>query len=171
MRQKELSHCPIVGAWDSGTIKLEAPDSRNNSWDNPGTTSLKALANRHLSRDRRQDISGTITPNHPKELSQSSVATIGPVGQIVAPEPGNRPFVDDPEERAAIQTEAMPVRRIRKRMTSWVQASDEPQPGDHCGCCSGSLWWTQSEAPRGWCCCRCRPPVHLPPGAFRVVAT
>ncbi len=52
--------------------------------------------------------------------------------------PNDRPFVDDPEERAAIQTEAMPVRRIRKRMTSWVQASDEPQPGDHCGCCSGS---------------------------------
>ncbi|MDE2344699.1 MAG: hypothetical protein KGL63_15145 [Betaproteobacteria bacterium] len=79
--------------------------------------------------------------------------------------------MDDLVERAAIQAASMPVQHIRKLMTSWAQASDEPQPGDHCGCCSGSLWWTESEAPRGWCCCRCHPPVHLPPSAFRVMAT
>ncbi len=37
-------------------------------------------------------------------------------------EPGDRPFVNDPVERAAIQTEEQPVRRLRKRMTNWAQA-------------------------------------------------
>jgi hypothetical protein len=83
----------------------------------------------------------------------------------------SQPFVDDPAERAAIQAEAMPVRRIRKRMMSWARADDEPQPGDYCGCCKGSLWWTETETPKGWRCHWCHPPVHLPPGAFRVVAT
>ena len=92
--------------------------------------------------------------------------TAAKAGEIISP-----PFVNDPIERAAIQAEGLPVRRIRKRMMSWARAEDEPQPGDYCGCCEGQLWWTESEGSRGWCCCRCHPPCHLQPGEFRAVAT
>ena len=81
------------------------------------------------------------------------------------------PFADDAEERAAIEAEDMPVRRTRKRMVSWANPDDEPQPGDCCGCCSGALWWTSSPAPDGWACCWCHPPAHLAAGQFHVVAT
>jgi hypothetical protein len=77
------------------------------------------------------------------------------------------PFVDDPEERAAIQAEALPVRHLRPR----AAGQGQPQPGDYCGCCKGSLWWTEAEAPKGWRCCCCHPPAHLAPGQFRAVAT
>ena len=145
MRQKELSHCPTPLHWDNGTIKLEAPESRDNS----------------------RDISGTITPSHQKELSHSGCATVSPVGQIAASEPDNRPFVDDPIERAAIQAEAMPVRHLRPR----VAGQGQPQPGDYCGCCRGQLWWAETDTPKGWRCCRCHPPGHLQAGQFRAVAT
>jgi len=82
-----------------------------------------------------------------------------------------RPFVTDPVERAAIQAEAQPVRRIRKRPVSWARADDEPAPGDYCGCCSGSLFWSDTDPPRGWCCTTCHPPCHLQVGQFRVLAT
>ena len=81
--------------------------------------------------------------------------------------PGNRPFVDDPEERAAIQAGAMPVRHLRPR----VAGQGQPQPGDYCGCCRGQLWWAETDTPKGWRCCRCHPPGHLQAGQFRAVAT
>lgn len=80
-------------------------------------------------------------------------------------------FSDDPEERAAIVAEDMPVRHTRKRMVSWADPDDEPQPGDCCGCCSGALWWTGTPAPDGWACCWCHPPAHLQPPEYRVIAT
>ncbi len=72
------------------------------------------------------------------------------------------PFVDDPIER-----EAMPVRHLRPR----AAGHGHPQPGDYCGCCKGSLWWTETETPKGWRCCCCHPPAHLEPGQFRAMAT
>jgi hypothetical protein len=78
---------------------------------------------------------------------------------------------DDAVERAAIRAEALLVRRTRKRMVSWSNPADLPQPGDYCGCCSGALWWTDAATPRGWCCTTCHPPVHLEAGQFRVVGT
>ena len=83
----------------------------------------------------------------------------------------NRPFITDPIERAAIQAEALPVRRIRKRPVSWARPDDEPAPGDYCGCCSGLLWWIDTDPPRGWRCACCYPPCHLQAGQFRAVAT
>ena len=79
------------------------------------------------------------------------------------------PFVNDPIERAAIQAEAegLPVRHLRSRYVG----DNEPQPGDYCGCCHASLWWTETEEPKGWRCSRCHPPAHLQVGHFRVVAT
>ncbi len=78
---------------------------------------------------------------------------------------------DDPVERAAIQAETIPARRERKRPVSWARAKDYPAPGDFCGCCAGQLWWSDTDPPRGWCCCTCHPPAHLQAGQFRVVAT
>jgi hypothetical protein len=85
--------------------------------------------------------------------------------------PDNRPFVNDPIERAAIQAEHLPARRLNKRSPSWSNPTDEPQPGDFCACCYGSLWWIETETPKGWRCCQCYGPAHLQPGAFRAVAT
>lgn len=59
----------------------------------------------------------------------------------------------------------------RRRPVSWARPDILPQPGDVCGCCGGSKWWTSSPTPDGWCCCRCHPPCHLQPGEFRAVAT
>ena len=78
-----------------------------------------------------------------------------------------RPFADDAEERAAIQAEAVPVRHLRPR----TAGQGQPQPGDYCGGCRGQLWWTETEAPKGWRCCCCHPPQHLQAGQFRAVAT
>ena len=82
---------------------------------------------------------------------------------------GDAPFIDDPIERAAIQAEAdgKPVQRLRSRYVG----DNEPQPGDYCGCCHSSLWWTEAEEPKGWRCSRCHPPANLQAGHFRVVAT
>jgi hypothetical protein len=85
--------------------------------------------------------------------------------------PADRPFVADPVERAAIEAESLPVQNVRKRPVSWARAADEPTTGDFCGCCGGHLWWSESDEPKGWRCCSCRPPAHLTAGAFRAVAT
>lgn len=82
-------------------------------------------------------------------------------------EAASLPFINDPAERAAIQAEAMPVRHLRPR----AAGQGHPKPGDYCGCCKGSLWWTEIETPKGWRCCMCHPPAHLEPGQFRAVAT
>lgn len=74
-------------------------------------------------------------------------------------------------ERSAIQAEALPARRERKRPVSWARAEDCPAPGDFCGCCAGQLWWSDTALPRGWRCCTCHPPVHLEDGQFRVAAS
>jgi hypothetical protein len=112
---------------------------------------------------------GDFNDNHPQAMPVQARAN-GTIGTIDKGEIGdNRPFADDPEERAAIEAEALPVRRLRPR----AAGPGQPQPGDYCGCCKGSLWWTETEAetPKGWRCCCCHPPAHLAPGQFRAVAT
>lgn len=77
----------------------------------------------------------------------------------------------DAVEAAAIAVQDVPVERRRKRMVSWADPADVPQPGDFCGCCSGSLWWTRASVADGWCCCACHPATHLVPGQYVVRAT
>jgi hypothetical protein len=98
----------------------------------------------------------------PRPKTPAPAARIAPI---------DRPFVTDPLERAAIQAEPMPVQSLRKRPVSWARAADEPAPGDVCGCCASRLWWTETDAPKGWRCACCHPPAHLQPGQFRAVAT
>lgn len=73
---------------------------------------------------------------------------------------------DNPEERAAIKAEGRPVQRIRARTGDSI-----PKIGDYCGCCKSSLWWTETEAPKGWRCCYCHPPAHLAPEKYKAMAT
>lgn len=103
----------------------------------------------------------------PQELPQGggaigTIDTIDMRGKIE-----NQRFDPDPIERAAIEAEAMPVRRLRAR----AAGTGQPQPGDFCGCCAGAVWWIEAEAPKGWRCCCCHPPAHLQPGQFRALAT
>jgi len=93
---------------------------------------------------------------------------------IVTPRPAldrHANIADDAIERAAIQAEALPVRRLHKRMVSWANMNDNPMPGDFCGCCFGALWWTAAPKANGWCCARCHPPAHLEAGQYEVRAT
>ncbi len=92
-------------------------------------------------------------------------------GELLAALANDKGASVDPVERAAIQAEAVPVLRLRKRHVSWSNAGDEPAPGDYCGCCSGQLFWCDTDPPRGWRCCRCHRPCLLEAGQFRVVAT
>jgi len=114
-----------------------------------------------------------LPPRQPQQSTKKQSLTVSRQSHTFETHETARTYLadDDAAERAAIQSEGIAVQRIRKRMMSWARPDDLPQPGDYCGCCSGSLWWMESEAPRGWCCCRCHPPVHLQAGQFRVVAT
>jgi hypothetical protein len=53
------------------------------------------------------------------------------------------------------------------RIPSWSDASDIPDAADTCSCCRLSSWWTEAAAHKGWRCCVCHPPLHLPPDAVR----
>jgi hypothetical protein len=77
----------------------------------------------------------------------------------------------DAIERAAIASEHRPVERVRARMTSWSDHSDEPVTGDHCGCCKGQLWWSEADISNGWRCAVCHPHSHLAAYQIRAVAT
>ena len=98
----------------------------------------------------------------PKNRPIGTIGTIDMRGKIE-----NQPIDPDPIERAAIEAEAMPVRRLRAR----AAGTGQPQPGDFCGRCAGAVWWIEAEAPKGWRCCCCHPPAHLRPGQFRALAT
>lgn len=55
-----------------------------------------------------------------------------------------------------------------QRPPAWLDTSNMPLPGAWCGCCGrqegkGGRWWREREAPTGWCCWTCHPPVHLGP--------
>lgn len=88
-----------------------------------------------------------------------------------APEAADAGPGDAPEADALPpEPEALPF-----RLPAWGDPGDVPRPGDRCGCCgrhsSGGLWWIERAEPRGWRCCRCHPPVHLPAGAVVEVGT
>lgn len=80
-------------------------------------------------------------------------------------------LANDNPDPTATQTEPVSLPSMRKRPVSWSRAAGDPQPGDHCGCCVGRLWWTETEDPKGWRCTACHPPAHLQAGEFRAVAT
>lgn len=85
--------------------------------------------------------------------------------------PGPRPrqaAADDPQHQARIDG----LRRAAlRRPPSWTPASALPSPGAFCTCCAGQRWWCEREAPSGWCCVTCYPPVHLPAEAVRELRT
>lgn len=103
----------------------------------------------------------------------------------------NKPFVDDPEERAAIQAEAVcttqpntangiPDREevhdkapegdaLQRRHLTPYSGDGEPTQGAWCGCCHSSRWWTETQDSKGWRCNMCHPPAHLKAGQFKIV--
>ena len=60
----------------------------------------------------------------------------------------------DLAERVAIATEHL------ARPPSWASLDPPPQ-GAWCLVCRGGRFWREREAPRGWRCASCRPPIHL----------
>ena len=105
----------------------------------------------------------------------------------------NKPFVDDPEERAAIQAEAVRTTQLnttnsapshevmndtapeadalqRRHLTPY-SGNAKPTQGAWCGCCQSSRWWTETQDPKGWRCQMCHPPAHLKAEQFQIVRT
>lgn len=125
------------------------------SWANR----LAALANKKLP--------------HVDSADSADSVKLAPIGTFDTNDTSGFPEItsDDVAERAAIQAEALPVRRLRSRPMSWAQAEDIPSPGDFCGCCAGALWWEAVPHRDGWHCAYCRSPSHLPAEKVRVVAT
>ena len=62
--------------------------------------------------------------------------------------------------------------RSRRRMPpSWSDPSIHPARGIACYCCKGRTWWTEMQAPSGWRCHRCHPPVPGLPGGVMEIQT
>jgi hypothetical protein len=62
------------------------------------------------------------------------------------------------------------------RPVSWPNPAATPPPGAWCSCCGrherqGGQWWRELEAPTGWRCYTCHPPLHLDENAVWVVRT
>ena len=53
-----------------------------------------------------------------------------------------------------------------QRPPSWSDSAATPSPGCWCSCCKGYRWWCEREAPKGWRCGTCHPPLHLAPGVI-----
>ena len=105
----------------------------------------------------------------------------------------NKPFVDDPEERAAIQAEAVRTAQpntansapsyeavndtvpeadaLQRRHLTPYSGDAKPKQGAWCGCCRSSRWWTEAQDPKGWRCHMCHQPAHLQAGQFKIVRT
>ena len=148
---------------------FSADSPRNRPTDTTGTNGIRAfLENRHYLKEEAKFAAIQADNHHNRPNGINGTIDIEVFSE-------NRPFtcdsLEDSVERAAIQAEDQPVRRLRKRPISWARADDEPAPGDFCGCCSGSLWWSDTDPPHSWCCTTCHPPAHLQIGQFRVVAT
>ena len=59
----------------------------------------------------------------------------------------------------------------RQQQVSWADGSRRPLPGDWCGCCLGSTWWSHRNGERGWCCSTCHPPSGLGEASIVTVGT
>jgi hypothetical protein len=63
-------------------------------------------------------------------------------------------------------------RAALRRPPSWWRAeAHRPTPGSTCSCCEGQRWWSELANRRGWRCCTCHPPDHLPADAIEEVRT
>jgi hypothetical protein len=51
----------------------------------------------------------------------------------------------------------------RQRPVSWADASALPSQGCWCSCRKSQNWWRECDAPKGWRCGVCHPPIHLAP--------
>ncbi len=85
-----------------------------------------------------------------------------------APHPALPHPNDDLEHRAMLDGYRHAALR---RPPSWTPASALPSPGCFCTCCAGQQWWCEREAPSGWRCATCYPPVHLAVEQVREVLT
>ncbi len=156
------SHCPAApnpGNGAAGQQETFAPPDRGAMRGDSGALSLKAAANRYFSRVNKRGEVGA--------KPDFAAAKPAPHGGADLRPPGAEKC---PLMPAPFQPEAAPARR-HKRSPAWPAPDDEPQPGDFCACCHGLLWWIETDAPKGWRCCRCYGPSHLQAGQFRVMAT
>jgi hypothetical protein len=78
-------------------------------------------------------------------------------------------------ERAALMAEGerLDARAVvpHRLPPSWAEVAIEPTAGASCVCCRGGRWWTEAESPKGWRCCICHPPMHLPAESRREIVT
>lgn len=63
------------------------------------------------------------------------------------------------------------LRAARMRPPSWSDPAALPSAGCLCSCCAGQSWWCEVDAPRGWRCSTCHPPLGLRPDQVREVST
>lgn len=78
----------------------------------------------------------------------------------------NRAAPQSSSGSAALSAGDRPLPSSLQCLPSWSDARRVPPPGAWCGCCGrferrGGRWWREREAPTGWCCWTCHPPVHL----------
>lgn len=59
----------------------------------------------------------------------------------------------------------------QQRPPSWTDSTALPSRGCFCSCCKGQRWWSERDAPKGWRCCTCHPPNHLPSEQTEIVQT
>jgi hypothetical protein len=91
------------------------------------------------------------------------------------PDPQPLPEPGTPERKRWDTDHAQMVRGLldtaRQRPPAWYDAAANPSRGCWCSCCNGQRWWREREAPKGWRCGTCQPPLHLNSDLIRWIVT
>ena len=165
------ANCPTVPAPNSGTVGQHVTGAAVAGTDTgtiSGTLSLKALAERVLSRDRGWDTGGDETDGE-DSFTDSSRLSHCPIsrrdrgtgrGFGVLPCRTREPAPSSGDPAASDAFAGWGVRRP----PSWSERHTRPAGGCLCACCWGRRWWTDAHNAKGWCCWTCHPPTHLSAG-------
>jgi hypothetical protein len=90
-----------------------------------------------------------LVPATPAQAAEERADRVAIAAEPLLPPPGSpERGMLNAYERAALQ-----------RPPSWSGADPVPTPGCWCSCCHGHRWWREREAPSGWRCSTCHPPV------------
>jgi hypothetical protein len=122
----------------------------------PCVNSVSSVA----SCDRQENVA---RPSKSGELSTVSAVS----------RPTETPKADVARREQFVVSERMTgsLRAELQRPPSWADSTALPSRGCFCSCCKGQRWWCEREAPKGWRCCTCHPPDHLPAEAVMEIRT
>ena len=85
------------------------------------------------------------------------------------PEPGTAERTHFDQDQAMIIAGLLNAARMRPKR--WDDPAALPSRSCFCSACGGQSWWTERDAPNGWRCAACLPPINMSSGAVRLIDT